>query len=164
MFLVHDTLEERQKMILSCEDPFIAVLLAAADFEWTIRRAILALGTRETKTIKDEVLARCFGLDGYKEAWMKEVQPLTDKGLTDIIPNWQYFREQAYPLRNRLIHGIEGTVTPQYAKERVAAFLSASKALAEFDESCGEPVYGRKIIRLKRRGWLRKDLPSRKKS
>ena len=95
---------------------------------------------------------------------MKEVQPLTDKGLTDIIPNWQYFREQAYPLRNRLIHGIEGTVTPQYAKERVAAFLSASKALAEFDESCGEPVYGRKIIRLKRRGWLRKDLPSRKKS
>ena len=163
MFLVHDTLEERQEKIASYDDPFVAVLLAAADFEWTVRRAILALGISTTKEIKEDVLSRCSGLDKYKDAWKKEVEPLTGKGLSEIIPDWQYVKEKAYPLRNRLVHGIEGSVTSQYAQERVKAILSASKAVAEFADSFGEPLYGRRIVRLKRRAKLRGSSSAKKK-
>ena len=163
MFLVHDTLEERQEKIASFDDPFIAVLLAAADFEWTVRRAILALGSSTTKEIKEKVLRQCSGLDNYKDAWKKEVEPLTGKGLPEIIQGWQYVRESAYPLRNRLVHGIEGSVSSQYAQERVEAILSASKAVAEFADSFGEPLYGRRIVRRKPRKELRGSSSAKKK-
>ena len=54
MFLINDTMEERHQTIRSflSSDPMIAVILAAADFEWTVRRAILALGTLPTKEIR----------------------------------------------------------------------------------------------------------------
>ena len=163
VFLVLDTLEERQEKIASFDEPFIAVLLAAPDFEWTARRAILALGSSTTKEIKENTLKLCSGLKEYKDAWKEEVQPLTGKGLPEIIPGWQYFRESAYPLRNRLVHGIEGSVTSQYAQERVEAILSASKAVTEFADSFGEPLYGRRIVRRKPRKELRGSSSAKKK-
>ncbi|NLD88685.1 MAG: hypothetical protein GX633_10585 [Clostridiales bacterium] len=154
MFLVNDTLESRQKTIASYE-PFVGVILAAIDFEWTVRRAILALGSSTTKEIKSKTLnANCSGLDAYKKAWNKEVKPLTGKRLDEIVPEWQYFKETAYPLRHRLVHGVEGSVTPQYASDRMKAILSASKYIADFADSLGEPLYGRKIIRRKPRKQL----------
>jgi len=150
MFLVHDSFENRQEMIRSTE-PFVAVLLAAADFEWTLRRSILALGCKPTKEIRESVLDKCSGLESYKQAWKKEVQPHVGKSLVEVIPQWQFFKEQAYPLRNRLVHGIRGNVTQEYASERVEALLTASRSLVEITESHGASVYGRNIIRRKER-------------
>lgn len=150
MFLVNDTLAQRQRRIKSYE-PYVAVLLAAADFEWTIRRGILALGVSPTKAIREGVLKRCSGLEAYKRVWNKEVKPFTKKGLIDVVPNWSYFKDKAYPLRHRLIHGVDGSVTPGYAKDRIESILAASKAIVEFAENNGEPIYGRNIVRRKHR-------------
>jgi len=150
MFLVHDTFENRQEMIRRSE-PFVAVLLAAADFEWTVRRSILALGCSPTKEIRESVLDKCSGFESYKQAWEKEVQPHIGEGLVEVIPQWQFFKEQAYPLRNRLVHGIRGYRTQEYASERLEAILTASRALVEITESHGAPVYGKRIVRRKER-------------
>ena len=150
MFLVDDTLSQRQSRIRSYE-PFVGVILAAVDFEWTVRRAILALGKSPTKQIHDTVLIHCSGLDKYKEAWRLEVKPFTGKGLPEVIADWQFFKEKAFSLRHRLVHGVSGSVTKQYAEERIESILRASKSIAEFAESFNEPIYGRVIRRLKPR-------------
>lgn len=87
MFLVSDSLAQRQSRI--CEfkgqDASIGAVLAAIDLEWTIRRAILALGTSPNKVIRDDVLANCHGLGRYKEAWGAEVKPRFNKTLPTVL-------------------------------------------------------------------------------
>ncbi len=153
MFLVSDTPKARQEKIrLFLErEPAIAVLLAAADFEWTVRRAILALGTNPTKFIREKVINRASGLDDYKDSWRKEVKPRFGVGLAEVIPAWEFFKKQAYPLRNRLVHGVSGSVGTPYATERVEAILRASAALVTFAECHQVPIYGRHIRRTKPR-------------
>ncbi len=59
MFLVRDRIEARHEKIrtfMGSDDAAIAVLLAAADFERTVRRAILALGNTPTKQLRTKVL------------------------------------------------------------------------------------------------------------
>ena len=152
MFLVDDTLEKRQAYIKRQlkYDPILAVFLAAADFEWTIRRAILALGRNPTKYIREEVLGNCSGLKAYKDAWKKEAKPICGDNLADVVPDWQFFKE-AYKLRHRLIHGVIGTTGNYYATVRVNAILAASKSIADYASSKNEPLFGRKIIRRKPR-------------
>lgn len=150
MFLVDDTLPKRHSKIRSYE-PFVGVILAAVDFEWTVRRAILALGKSPTKQIRESVLNNCSGLEKYKNAWKMEVKPFTGKTLTEVVPEWQFFKEQAYPLRHRLVHGVSGSVTKAYAESRIESILNASKAICEFSESLNEPIYGRMIRRMKSR-------------
>lgn len=150
MFLIKDTLSTRQEKIKSFE-PFVAIILAAADFEWTVRRGILALGKSPTKLIRQDVLKGCHGLNRYKEAWRKEVTPYTGDRLTDVIHDWQFFKEKAYPLRHQLIHGVSGSLSPNYAQERIDSILTASRAITEYAISKGEPIYGRKIVRRKHR-------------
>ena len=109
-FLVGDSQADRHSKIrgfLSEGEPVIAVLLAAADFEWTVRRAILALGTSPNVEIRSGVLAKCTGLDKYTEAWRFEVKGRTNCGLPEVFTNWGLFRE-AFELRHRLVHGVVG--------------------------------------------------------
>jgi hypothetical protein len=151
MFLVSDTPKARHEKIRSFleREPVIAVLLAAVDFEWTVRRAILALGNNPTKFIRENVINRTSGLDDYKESWREEVKPRFGVGLAGVIPAWEFFKTQAYPLRNRLVHGVSGTVGTPYATKRVEAILRASAALVTFAECHSEPIYGRHIRRTK---------------
>jgi hypothetical protein len=154
MFLISDTLETRQEKIRGFlhSEPVIAVLLAAADFEWTIRRAILALGKNPTKHIREHrhKLYRCSSLARYSEVWNNEVKSRFGDGLPSIIHEWEFFNN-AFKLRHRLIHGESGTTGTEYAKWRVEAILNASKAVVEYADSKGEPVYGRRIVRRKAR-------------
>jgi hypothetical protein len=156
MFLVNDTKEERRKKItgfLDSGEPAVAVLLAAANFEWTVRRTIIALGKSPTArfTTAGGLLERCSGLDRYKEVWKLEVFPQTGKGLAEVIGGWQYFSAQAYPLRNKLIHGAQGTTGQDYAKDRVEAMLAASEGLIEFGQRHGVDVFQKIKIRRKPR-------------
>jgi len=153
MFLITDTLEGRQTKIRSflVAEPAIAVLLAAADFEWTVRRAILALGYRPNAIIRKESLHRCSGIDEYKGAWVKEVVPYRKKRLPNIIPNWKYFKEEAYDLRNKLIHGVSTTPGRKFAKDRCEAILKASAALVGYANRRGVDLYGRLPVRRKER-------------
>lgn len=150
MFLVKDSISERHRKIRAL-DPFAGVILAAADFEWTVRRAILALGTQPTKAIRESLEKVSGGLGGYKDKWKKEVFQRTGKRLPEIIPEWEFFKKEAYKLRNRLVHGVKGTVSEDFARERLECILAASRALNDFAQEQGEPLYGRAIRRLKPR-------------
>lgn len=155
MFLVRDTRSVRTRKILSYAESDIAVsvILAAMDFEWSCRRAILALGRSTTEELKSEsgLLFRCSGLENYKKAWNKEVYPGTGDRLQEVIPDWEYFREQAFPLRHRLVHGVAGTTGRRYATPRIDSMLNASAALADYAANHGTPIFGGRIDRRKAR-------------
>jgi hypothetical protein len=149
MFFVNDTVAERQKKILAFveTEPVIAVLLGAADFEWTVRRAIIALGESPNVEIREHLEKKCHGLTAYRKAWSREVQPSHLHPLDEVIPNWNYFFEKAYPLRHKLIHGAIGTVGTDYANERLKAMLNASRAIVDFAEHRGCDLYQRLKVR-----------------
>ena len=134
MFFVNDSQTQRHKKIRSFlkTEPLIAVLLGAADFEWTVRRAIIALGHSPNVDIREHTLLSCHGLDAYKNAWKEEVQPAHETPLSAVIPNWQFFKEKAFPLRHKIIHGVLGTVSADHAAERVESMLDASRSLVQF--------------------------------
>lgn len=158
MFLVSDTQAERHKKIkgfVSSKETTIAIFLAAADLEWTLRRAILAMGWSPNKSIREGVLKQCAGLDKYKDAWRKEVFPRFGKSLIDLVgnDNWSELSNKkhgAFVLRNRLIHGIAGTSGLDYSAQRVEVILAASIAIAKFSEGKGFNLFGKRLpVRLK---------------
>ena len=148
-FLVSDTQAERHARIrtfLNEGEWFIAALLSAAEFEWTLRRCILALGQSPTVVIRQSILARCTGLDKYKDAWKVEVKPIRGHGLPEVIPNWQDFTK-AFQLRHSLIHGVRGTAEFSYAAVRVERILSASEAVCNYASTHDVNLYQRLSVR-----------------
>jgi hypothetical protein len=151
MFTYKETIQKRREKIeafLSKENSGIAVILAAANFEWTLRRAILALGKKPTATLRKEI-ERTSNLDRYKDLWAEKVIKGL-KGLPAIIPGWADV-QKAYTLRNELVHGNKGTTGLGYARNRVEALLSASEALNDYVISKGAAIYGVRIRRIRNR-------------
>ena len=154
MFLVNDSIEDRHQRIRSfiAKVPTVAVILSTADFEWTTRRAVLALGRSPTKVINQQFRSeKLGGLSALKKLWQTEVKPRLGSDLATVVPDWQYLFEKAFDLRNKLIHGVQGSVGVDYAQKRVEAILAATKAVAEYAEQNKGSVYKRKIVRLKAR-------------
>lgn len=148
-FLVGDSQSARHAKIrnfLSEGEVVIAVLLSAADFEWTVRRGILALGISPNVDIRKGVLSKCSGLDGYKKAWKEEVKKHLDVGLPEVIGNWESFKN-AFELRHRLVHGIAGTAGEDYARPRVEAVMRGSVDVAKFAQVHSIDLFGRLPIR-----------------
>lgn len=153
MFFVSDTQKQRHKMIrsyLAQDRAPIAVVLAAVDFEWTVRRAIMALGSSPTPHIRKVVMKNISGLRGYKESWKAEVQPRLKLSLPQVIPHWSNLTD-AFVLRGKLVHGVVGSVKFEHATPSVEVILSASKLLEELAAEQGTTLY-RRIVRRKPRG------------
>ena len=127
MFLVRDNFESRKKRILSFitdNDAPIAVFLAAANFEWTVGRAIMALGNSPNSILRPK-LQGCSGLARYKDLWKDEVTPKRHVApLPEEIRNWASFKD-AFDLRHLLIHGRE-SCSKGYAEPRVKRMLDAA--------------------------------------
>jgi hypothetical protein len=125
MFLVKDSSTSREKRIKQflTEDPALASLLAVVHFEWTIRRAIIALGTSSNVKVREK-LTRCHGCDRYKDIWKEEVSPKLEKRLPEVIQDWNGV-VRAFRLRHRLVHGVS-SCGADYAKERVYWALNAA--------------------------------------
>lgn len=136
----------RIKGFLVGGEPVISVILAAADFEWTVRRAILALGESPNADIRAGVLARCSGLDNYRDAWKVEVKPRFQRGLPEVITDWNGFKK-AFGLRHRLVHGVAGTTGLQYAATRVESVLQASADVAAFAATNSIDLFARLPVR-----------------
>jgi len=137
------------------EHAAIAVLLSAVDFEWSLRRTILALGTSPTKHIRESVLRRVSGPDAYKLAWNEEVYSNIRVPIHEAIPNWSALvnkKNGAYRLRNQLAHGIIGSMSVPYATEKSDSFLRASVDLNKLVGSHGLSIY-RKIVRIKQKSF-----------
>jgi hypothetical protein len=154
MFFVNDSRDERNNKIRSLIDTdiCIAVLVAAADFEWTCRRCILALGCSPTKHIRENVLKGAT-FTQYPRKWNIEVYPRFSIHIDAILPHGFLFNKdnEAFELRNKIIHGECGFVKFDYGKEKVEEILLASNKLTEFAKNQYDPIYGRRIMRTKAR-------------
>ena len=73
------------------------------------------------------------------------------KRLPDIVPNWKFFKEKAYDLRHKLVHGISSTPSAAYAGARCEAILRASAALVTYAHGRGVDLYARLPVRRKKR-------------
>jgi hypothetical protein len=147
VFLANDSIERRHTKIRSFlpREPIIAILLAAVDFEWTVRRAIIALGTNSNRLIRDEVLNRSHGADDYKDAWKKEVKGRLGKGLPEVVPDWKFLKEEAFLLRHQVIHGVRGMPSSKKTHKCVEAFLGASQAIGSYAYSNHSPLFGKRL-------------------
>jgi hypothetical protein len=147
MFLVKDTVQKRHEKILSFleKEPAIAVLLSAADFEWTVRRVILACGSSPIRDLRSRQLN---GLNSYAKCWKNEVTPRFPKELQKVVPDWEVF-QKAFKLRHNLIHGVQGTTGRGYARRQVETIIGASKALVDFAAENRAKIYGSPLRRVK---------------
>ena len=150
MFLVSDgNRANRRKLIeqVAGEDRVIKVLLAAIDFEWTLRRTVLALGHSPTKQLAEKMNERDFHcLAGIKELWKDEVvghlgkdtPPLAqviDTGAkmpTDARGTAFSCLKKAKEFRNNIVHGNQGSCGKEYGELQADVFFAASDALAAF--------------------------------
>ncbi len=154
MFLVTDKLETRRAKILGFLDrgePAIAVLLAAADCERTVRRAILALGVTPTRELQHR-LGRprpkdwiapipkppkyASSIRGYHKAWSVELCRLK-RDLLDDVAGPAETLHAAFQLRHDLIHGDKGTTGTDFARARVERLLNATAAVSGFAREHG---------------------------
>lgn len=141
-FLVGEPQEVRHARIvelLTTDGAVIAALLAAADFEWTIRRCIYALGCSPTAQLRE---IRVAGLNGYAKLWAKEVARGGEPQLLALLPPIALV-ERAMALRHELIHGVRRSTGAQYATHQVQTLLNASKLLSEYAKLRGVDISSR---------------------
>jgi hypothetical protein len=158
MFLVSDdspTREVRIRAALTTEPP-LAVILGAVHVEWTVRRAILALGRSPNVVLKVQ-LTRAHGLDQYKDLWKTEVvQARHVPTLPQIVGRWVELRK-AFTLRHRLVHGAS-SCTADYAAPKVTVLIEAAADIRTFCRTQGVDLHARLPIRRKlREGAREKD-------
>jgi len=144
VFLIKDTLEQRQDKILSFlpGEPVIAILLAAADFEWTVRRAIRRFA-HKTGNDPGPKFDKVSGLEVYGEWWAAAATPRFAR-LDMVVQDWKSLQEY-FKLRHKLIHGEQGTTGASFAKVHVDAILAASAAVVKYAQDQGESIYGKKL-------------------
>ncbi len=145
MFWVRDTRQERAARIrkfLSDNEAPIAVLLAAANLEWTLRRAITLLSELPIDAARD-ALQGCSGLQGYKLIWKKLVVPHHRDDLSEVIKNWNDLNGEKgkYQLRHNLIHGTVGLCGRKFAEPHVEALLAAAKDVDDYCMARKKNVY-----------------------
>ncbi len=131
MFLVKDRMPERYSQIrrLMKQDPTLGMFAAAANFEWTMHRAISSLSNVSSKTIRKQG-QNWHGLEAYSAAWKSYVSPRVASQLSRVIRHWGELRK-AFELRNRLVRG--GTTNGiEYASRGGETLIEATDDLMQF--------------------------------
>lgn len=151
MFFVSDTEAHKRRRILEFgrREPMIAVLLAAANFEWTVGRCILFFGNSSNVRIH-ECLQKTHGLKKYADLWGAEICQYDSSAappLNEVVKNWAQFSE-AFQMRHRLIHG-RGTCSAKMATDPISQMLSAASDLYAFARARGKDLNTRASIRRK---------------
>jgi hypothetical protein len=150
MFLVSHSFEIRANEIRRSphNQPYVAVLVAAAYFEWTVSRAILALSWRPTAEVRRD-LVLVYGLEKYKAFWRAELQHLVgEPRLTEVVTDWQGVIA-AFDARNRLVHGRD-RFTRKMAAPHVEALLTTVSEIHEYCLSHGVNINRRLRVRKRR--------------
>jgi len=109
--------------------PGIAVLLAAADLEWTLLRVISGVGGVTIKSLDQK---RITSLHGYEVQWerlMKHTKSYEPLG--KVVADWAVLQDH-FKLRNKLIHGVQGSAGVTYAALCVGTMLDASQRLYKY--------------------------------
>ena len=120
--------------------PGIAVLLAAADLEWTLLRVISGVGRVTIKSLDQK---RITSLDGYEVQWgrlMKHTKSY--EPLRKVVADWAVLQDH-FKLRNKLIHGVQGSAGVKYAAPCVGTMLDASEKLYKYGTNRGIDIFER---------------------
>lgn len=133
------------RSFLTKEDAAIAVLLAAANLEWTLRRAIILLTISARPAIRAK-LEQCHGLGKYESTWNDEVIPHYQRTLSTVVENWKDIigtkeKKGKFQLRHDLIHGSVGACGVGFAKAHVEALLAAASDVDKFCAARGKDIY-----------------------
>ena len=140
MFLVSDRPFDRHARIRSflLSDPGIAVLLAAVNLEWTLKRALLALSQEPTADVR-ESLRSVFQLERYSKEWRQRLRWRGAKRLPQIVLRWQAVNK-AFSLRSRLVHGM-GSCSTSFAAPHVEVLIEAAELIQEYANSRDVDLY-----------------------
>jgi len=141
-FLVNDSQTNRHRAIFAFvneEQSVIALVMAAIDLEWTIRRVIDGmLAHKKPVTIPNRVS----GLGAYANAWAIAVATTGGKSLPEVVVEWPELKA-AYQARNDIVHGRQGTAGLEFVSSRVERILTASKLIAKYGSENGADPYHR---------------------
>ncbi len=166
------TRRERIEAIAELE-PSIAFLAAVFDFEWMVRRAILALSACPTPDIR-AYLKKEHGWETYKKAWKRFVK--LENGPTTLIDAIVSDSSQrnavasaisdAFKARHPLVHGANGFIPDDIAKYNMKLLLGTSDALEKTLATYGGKWNTAFMVlrRVTRKSALKDALAQRKKS
>lgn len=152
MFLVSHSLHVRANEIRGWlrSQPSVAILVAAAYFEWTVSRGIVALSQRPNADVRRD-LVHVYGLEKYKSFWQGELNQVGGaKRLTEVVTDWHAVTE-AFDARNRLVHGRD-RYTRKMAAPNVEALLTAVSEIHDYCLSHGVNTNHRLPVRRRRHG------------
>ena len=150
-FPVHgDTSEARRKKVdaVFAVSPMAGFLLASVNLEWTLRRAILALGMDPTKQIR-AAFKKAHGIKKYKEVWKKQVsRPFGRPGLYELVEkksrarkfSWQDVLD-GFEQRNVIVHGCSCTQGEERLRRFTDVFVDMAEILVEFVAANGKNVF-----------------------
>lgn len=149
LFAVHgNSRQMRRKRIETIAElePIIGFLASVFDFEWMVRRAILALSASPTAVIKVWFRSK-HGLDDYKEAWVQFVDK-PPQGIPFLLRNydkskhveWSVLKD-AFEQRHPLVHGINGFLEDDVAKFNIQLFLTASEIMESILQANGKSAF-----------------------
>ena len=147
------------------KEPAWGYLMAAFDFEWTVRRAIVLMSTCPTAVLGMAMEARKpSGLLAYNNCWNRYVKKLRQDEIPDIIDiafddftNRQTQKSrvdqlnEAMQLRHRLVHGISGSIPAEKASNCFNMLLSASENISAYVDTHAEKKMNDRVIRRQER-------------
>ncbi len=150
MFFVSDTLAGRQNHIraYSGNQAALGTLLAVIDFEWTVRRAIIALSSLPTKVVRADI-EKSSGAQAYKEKWKNHVFPLRKKELESVVSDWPALKDGAFQMRHKIVHGAQVAIRESEAIEKRDIALKASMDVCNYSKDLGFDLYSRLPTRRK---------------
>lgn len=152
MFLAGDNkfLRERRIRTFFLQEPGVALLVAAVNFEWTVGRALMFISDTPNKALRDK-LSECHGLEKYKDLWRQE---LSSSGqsvlrLNNIVRNWHDVTK-AFGVRHKLVHGRD-RVTAKMAGPHIEALITGAGDIEDYCTSRGIRFNARIPVRRKAR-------------
>ncbi len=135
MFRYDDPLDVQYKTIqkfLDDGEAVVALIASALNYERIVQRAIIALGTTPTDSLRKKLKWTSF--KGYPKVWSNYANQ--NIKLKDIIGDYANLKK-AFKLRNALVHGEKGTTGCSYAKDRIETIFKATEAVFEFCNTKG---------------------------
>lgn len=141
---------------IAAVEPSIGFIAAVFDFEWMVRRAILALSEVATTEIK-KYLKQTHGLDAYKKAWVQFVCETKRYNHLPSIFDKEYgipwcLVKQAFESRHPIVHGSNGFIKDDDAIEKMNCLLSASDAIEDYLKRVGKTAFERIVRRKSKEG------------
>ena len=150
MFLAREGLEQHKCRIreLLANEPSIAVVAAAAYFEWTLSRGVLFLSRTPNSQLRAE-MSHVYGLSKYKDLWKAELTYMADfLPLAKVVRNWAGLCD-AFEARNALVHG-RNRATRRMAEPWITDMLVAAGHVRAWCQSHGAALDERMPVRRRR--------------